>query len=398
VVPASAPRDLVAENTGLQQRIAALQRTERDLLTENQKQARYITSLQSQYESQLQKTGAWQDWADDFAHSDPSRLRSGLLPVQLDELCESVESFIQLEDGGLPDELVNSEDDGVNASQVLLHGMLANFIVEETLQSPFWIFDVLSTAPSDLESPLVSCPNSPIGFRMELAPWSAVAPPRSARLPPKSTMVVKEPLSARRLQTPRTPASAIPLSLNTNCPPVAPAQQLPGRKEMESLHQLLSNGIHEMHEWRAQIIRSLSQGGLALEPEELKGEERRRLAEGRKLYAKTLKDKFLGGAARLLLQDQVDGAAIEKLEVRLTEELDFALQFSCLVWSRPDPLRVTGIQGLADKQFAPSEGTMELCPSQVPISFQLLGEVKTSDLPPWYREGSKVVMAVQPII
>jgi len=290
-------RELALENRSLQQRISALQRIERDLLAENQNQAHQMASLRSHHEARRQRTkeqyrereklfqariqelegrlaqqeqeilrqrktsprggslvsdgeitewfttrtGAWHIWADEFAHVDPKRLRSGLLPAQMLELCESVKSFVHLHDGGLPEELLASNgDDGVTAARVLLHGMLANFIVEETLQSPFWIFEALSLTPNDLESPAVVIANSPTGSRLEVALWSAVAPPRAARLPSKGTMVVGEAPNGRSL--PPAATSLPSLTLNTNFAPAIPTLPLPGRKDMESLHHLLSNG------------------------------------------------------------------------------------------------------------------------------------------------------------
>jgi len=88
--------------------------------------------------------------------------------------------------------------------------------------------------------------------------------------------------------------------------------------------------------------------------------DRRMLAEARRDYARKLKDQFLGGAARFLLQDQ-DPKGIEKLEGRLVNEFDLALQFSCLVWSREDVLSFRGAQdlqlpapGTADDSTSPS--------------------------------------------
>ncbi|KAK4450206.1 hypothetical protein QBC34DRAFT_77507 [Podospora aff. communis PSN243] len=459
VAQASAPvdmaKELLRENTSLQQRVAALQRIERELLAETQDLSRQMAALKKHQEARRQKwreqyrerergfqtriqaleeriiqqdeqmmeykralptdetlisddeivewfatrTKAWQDWADEFAHQDPNRLKSGLLPVQTLELCESVKSFIRLYDDGLPEELVNTDSNsGVKAAQVLLHGMLANFIIEETLQSPFWVFDVLSSTSSDMDSPSVVHSNSPIGFRVELSLWSKAAPLRSTRLPqkvPRTTFDI--PQSARL-----PPASVLPrLTLNTSGLSSLPPAQLPRKKDMENLYQLLSNVQHnnrEMHAWRAQMIRTLSEGGLCVELENLKGEDRRRLADARKTYARRLKDRFLGGAARFLLNNPEDLAGIERLESRLVKEFDLALQFSCLVWSRQDPLRIKGLQDLSNTAFVGSEGTMELCQTQAPTQAAPVDESKAADMPPGYHDGHPVVMAVQPII
>jgi len=111
-----------------------------------------------------------------------------------------------------------------------------------------------------------------------------------------------------------------------------------------------------------------------------------------------LKDRFLSGAARLLLQDHTDGAGIEKMETRLIKEFDLALQFSCLIWSRQDPLRVKGLRDIANKTFLESDKTMELCPSQAPASSKRLGGERPSNLLPGDHDGQRVIMAVQPMV
>jgi len=96
------------------------------------------------------------------------------------------------------------------------------------------------------------------------------------------------------------------------------------------------------------MMRILSEGGLsqdATHPSVSGNNDRRLLAEARREYARKLKERFLGGAARFLLQDQ-DPKGIEKLEGRLVSELDMALKFSCLVWSRDDPLAFKGLHEL----------------------------------------------------
>jgi hypothetical protein len=231
----------VKENRSLNERIAALQRTERDLLHDNQELARRLYSTQKRHDTKRQqwkeelvnrekvyetrikdlesrlarqeeeraritvdrarettlndaaitswfasKTNSWREWVDDFAHRDPSRVRSGLHPLQLQELCDGVKPFVRLTDqGALPEELL-TPDNGIRPARVLLQGMLANFIVSETLESPFWVFDVVSVDTLELESPSVPPSNSmsPIGFRMDLAMWNfSIAPPRDVRSP-----------------------------------------------------------------------------------------------------------------------------------------------------------------------------------------------------------------------
>ncbi|KAK5659931.1 hypothetical protein OQA88_13396 [Cercophora sp. LCS_1] len=146
--PSDPTRELVQENTSLHQRIAGLQRSERDLLLENQELNRQLTSFRNLHESRRKKwreqhrdrerayqariqeleagiaqqdmerkrqavvaserahlltdadliswftirSTAWQSWADDYAHLDPKRVQSGLHPIQMLELCEGVNS------------------------------------------------------------------------------------------------------------------------------------------------------------------------------------------------------------------------------------------------------------------------------------------------------------------
>ena len=132
------------------------------------------------------------------------------------------------------------------------------------------------------------------------------------------------------------------------------------------------------------------------EPGSVEGDERRFLVDCRKVYARKLKDRFLGGAARFLLQDQ-HAAGIEKLESRLIQEIDMALQFSCQVWSRQEPLRLKGLKGLADARFRTTDETMELCQGQAPAHINPHESVDL-DLPPAYHDGHSVVMVVQPVV
>lgn len=293
-------KELSLENTSLHQRIAGLQRVERDLLGENhallqqlnaakrqndlqrrkwrdeyrereksfqariksleeritvqdREMAQYA-AIRSHEESRLsddevaawftERTVAWQAWVDDFVHHDPERIQSGIHPVQLLELCESVKSFVQLTDDGLPEELVGGGGpDGVKAAHVLLQAMLANFIISETLESPFWVFAALGSNKAELESPSVIKENSvsPIGFRMDLAMWNNVAPPRSARLPPMSARIMPEPPKSAR----HVPSGAGTPSLSLNTKGLCGSlnhSKTPGRATMEHFYRLLGNG------------------------------------------------------------------------------------------------------------------------------------------------------------
>jgi hypothetical protein len=302
--PPNAADELAKENRSLHQRVAALQRTERDLLNDNQELARRLSSTQKRHDTRRQhwkeelenrekisearikhlesrlalqeeelvrialdrsgETGlndtaitswfatretTWREWVDDFAHRDPNRVQSGLHPLQLRELCEGVKDFVRLTDKGqLPEELLSPPDtDGIRTARVLLHGMLANFIVSKTLESPFWVFDVISANPLELESPSVPRLNSmsPVGFRMDLAMWNfSIAPPRDVRSPrpmPMPTDRPAEPQDVRKL--PRLVTSIQPPNLSSGPLAGLSGQDLPSRQAMESLHRMLSNGM-----------------------------------------------------------------------------------------------------------------------------------------------------------
>lgn len=296
-------KQLSLENTSLHQRIAGLQRVERDLLGENHALVSQMASTKRQNDLQRQKwrddfrgrekaykariealeerlalqdrelaqhatnrareerqisdeevkdwftkrSCAWQAWVEDFVHRDPERIQSGIHPVQLLELCESVKSFVTLTDDGLPEELLEGDSaTGVKAGHILLHAMLANFLISETIESPGWIFAALASSSNELESPSVINEDSmsPIGFRMDLAMWNNVAPPRSARFPPMSARILPDPpKSARQLPTMSTTPS---LSLNTTGLAGSSNQgNAPSRAVMETFFRLLGNGTLE---------------------------------------------------------------------------------------------------------------------------------------------------------
>jgi len=290
------------ENQSLLQRIAALQRTECDLLKENQDWARKCGSMKKhhaarnhqwkddttalerrirdleaqnkqQYEQIQQmersklkyaistlsneditswltaRNTARHNWVQEFGHSDPARIRSGLHPAQLFEVCQAVRGFVrQKEDGALPDELVGSSgEEKQSATQLLLLGMLNNFIVSETLESPFWVFSAISHGAIELDSPCANYTNSmsPVGFRMDLAPWSNAAPLRSSRFPVHTgTKMQLHPISARHpplLVTSMRSPGLVGASLS------GVGQSLPKKQEMENFLDFLRQGKHSWH-------------------------------------------------------------------------------------------------------------------------------------------------------
>lgn len=149
------------------------------------------------------------------------------------------------------------------------------------------------------------------------------------------------------------------------------------------------------------------------------------LIESRLNYARRLKERFLSGAARFLLQDQ-DPAGIANLERTLTEHIDDALRFSCQLWARPGLIRFHGFAALGGQLFRPGNKLMGLCQAQGPsldfgegvgganngsgavpghvlAQFQLQSQSHPSNGPetpgpPGYYDGRPVVMVCQPAI
>lgn len=147
-------------------------------------------------------------------------------------------------------------------------------------------------------------------------------------------------------------------------------------------------------------MRTLSQGGLALDADKAKSPDGRLLVEARETYAKKLKERFLSGPARYLLEDQ-DALGIEKLERRLLRELDLALRISCQVWSRSDELRFSSLSEFSATEFHATSPIMELCEIQAPGTSQphcLAVDDPAPDAPPASYDGNAVVMVVQPAV
>jgi hypothetical protein len=270
----SSESELLQENRSLYQRIAALQRTERELLAENQDLTRKLGALKQhherrarqwnegarrkdiEHEARMRELGeqlldlvsrhpqklpgilsndeisawfegqdtAWNSWAVAFGHQDANRLRDGLHPLQLQELCGGVRGFVRMTDaGGLPTELLAG---GKEALYTLLNGMLANFICDEILASPMWVF--VAASLGTLESPGV-VPTNPLpgGFRMDMNSFSDVAPARHGAC-----------------ETPRSPQFPPPL-ITSMMPPLGTSASflgLPLRPDMERLVHILTDG------------------------------------------------------------------------------------------------------------------------------------------------------------
>ncbi|KAK3326703.1 hypothetical protein B0H66DRAFT_167833 [Apodospora peruviana] len=241
---------------------------------------------------------SWFEWADDYAHRDGSDRITKLDMIQQHELCRRIKSFVHLtEDGKLPPELL-ARRGRINTAQILLDGMLAHFVVKEAFVSPLWVFAALSVNRAELVSP----DSSPV------SPFSRVPPgsPSSSSMPGLTCLSYEE--------------------------------GLPSMRDMGKLQDLFvraqqDHGGAEVHTWRTQLMRILTDGGLSHDPNNLPtSKNMRRLVRARREYARKLKEEFLSGPARLLLQDQ-DAAGIERLEWRLVNELDMALRLSAQLWS-----------------------------------------------------------------
>lgn len=151
----------------------------------------------------------------------------------------------------------------------------------------------------------------------------------------------------------------------------------------------------DKHTWRAQLMHTLADGGMALDHDNVEGDERRSLIDCRKIYSRKLAERFLSGAARFLLHDQ-DAAGIERLEGKLVQEIDMALRFSCRAWSRREPLEFRGLKELAEVPFLTSDEHMQLCRGQAPAAAR--PDESGFDLPPAYHDGHTVTIVVQPTV
>jgi hypothetical protein len=107
------------------------------------------------------------------------------------------------------------------------------------------------------------------------------------------------------------------------------------------------------------------------------------LANARREYARRLKERFLGSAARFFLRDQ-DAQGIAKLEGHLVSELDLALRFSAQVWARTTPLHFLGLAEIA----APVQSFL------FDESLMTRLQPETADKP----EAHEVVLVLQPAV
>ncbi|KAM7202613.1 hypothetical protein V8F20_004402 [Naviculisporaceae sp. PSN 640] len=260
----------------------------------------------------------WYGWAEDYAHIDANRLDN----VQL---CSAVSLFTRLgDDGKLRPELFTNNR--INPVQVLLQGMLTNFIINEIIISPLWIFAALNVNRAEFITPN-SSPISPISRNNELfAEYLFGAKPMG----------------------------------------VSFVEGLPTMPEIERYHDLIVKalgGSNEIHIWRSQLARALTEAGLSQDHMDVPtSKSMRRLVRARRDYAKKLAEDFLSGPACILLRDQA-AAGIERMEWKLVNELDAALRLSAQIWSfQTTPLAAAGIEKFGTNFLDSTE--MNLCQAQ----------------------------------
>jgi len=201
---------------------------------------------------------SWTSWVEEFAHHNPNHITE-LHPLQQQEILGSIKTFVRLTaDGNLPAPLnPNSQrPESTNTTRLLLGGMLSNFIVSETMVSPFWIFSALSKQGFDVESPRsYSELGSPIGFRSDYATYTNTgfsACPSPYSVPPAPTTARSISMLTPRTGPPRiTPRFAPMLPLS---PPLSTKAQtclynLPVRNEMEDMLTLLMKCMFAQHHY-----------------------------------------------------------------------------------------------------------------------------------------------------
>ena len=151
------------------------------------------------------------------------------------------------------------------------------------------------------------------------------------------------------------------------------------------------------YHWRAQMMRLFADGGFSLNDVAATGrnESCRTFVDSRSNYARKLKERFLGGSARFLLQDQ-EASGIENLERILTEIIDDALRFSCRLWTRVAPVRLHGWRDLGSREIKAATPVVTLCRAQVEVEAR--SKDKPSGSPQDNQTDQQIVMVVQPAI
>ncbi len=130
-------------------------------------------------------------------------------------------------------------------------------------------------------------------------------------------------------------------------------------------------------------------------------DSRRAFVESRLNYGRKLKERFLGGSARFLLQDQ-NARGIEKLERMLDDMIDDALRFSCRLWTRVAPLRLHGWKDLGSREIKAATPVVTLCHAQVEVEAHNARNESAQDKPAGSPQENQtdhqIVMVVQPAV
>ncbi len=144
-------------------------------------------------------------------------------------------------------------------------------------------------------------------------------------------------------------------------------------------------------------MRLFADGGFSLKDVAAAGrnESCRTFVDSRLNYARKLRERFLGGSARFLLQDQ-DASGIESLERILTDIIDEALRFSCRLWTRVAPVRLHGWRDLGSREIKAATPVVTLCRAQVEVEAR--SKEKPSGSPQDNQTDQQIVMVVQPAI
>lgn len=152
------------------------------------------------------------------------------------------------------------------------------------------------------------------------------------------------------------------------------------------------------------MMRLFADGGFSIKDVAAAGrnESRRTFVESRLNYARKLKERFLGGSARFLLQDQ-DASGIDKLEGMLTDIIDDALRFSSRLWTRMAPVRLHGWRDLGSKEVRATSPLVTLCHAQVEVESRnhRAGASKDKSAGSSQQDSQTdhpMVMAVQPAV
>ncbi|KAK4680550.1 hypothetical protein QC764_213580 [Podospora pseudoanserina] len=354
---------------------------------------------------------AWRAWARVYGHRDPSRLVDGLHPAQLQEICAEVRGFVQLTNlERLPGAILHG---GKEAAHTLLQAMLANFFCDEVLESPYWVFK--ATSLGTLESPSASLPPHALGSVSEGLKVNMDAFGSGGNNVAGVRESVRGSGYGSGYQVPKSPKYPPPLimsmthSLGAGC---ASMLGLPLKGDMERLQLMLEDSqdpspYSQQAHWRAQMMRLFATGGMGLSHSSSSStcsasSSRQALIDSRLNYARKLRDRFLGGAARFLLHDQ-DALGIERLERVLTEMIDDALRLSCKLWSRPGGIRLKRWKDLPEFKNGYKNGmkSVKICQAQdksYTVLRQTMADPGKDEEKEDENEGRPVIMVVQPAV